>query len=109
MATTGLSPAAIAALLSALQGPDVSGTSAGQSVGKEGGGLDAFLGSPRGALLGQLAGGLGEGLLSRPSKEERELSRARTGSLGVGSAAQNSRAFQQLMQLLLQSSGRGGL
>lgn len=125
----GISPELIAAILAQLQGqggrqgqdtfnlnpplqpiePDFPDLTPTAPEGGGGGKLDAFLGSPTGALVAQLAGGLGEGLLSRPSKEERELSRARTESLGVGSAAQNSQAFQQLMQLLLRSSGRGGL
>lgn len=109
MAATGFTPAQLAALLSSLQGPDTSGIS---GVKAGGGGRDTFgdfLSSPSGALLGQLASGLGQGLLSRPSKEERALTGAQTERLGVGSAAQNSQVFQQLMQLLLRSSGRGGL
>ena len=82
------------------------------SVAQKGDGgnkFSEFLSSPGAALLGQIVSGLGQGLLSRPSEEERELARARSQSLGVGSANQNSETFQQLMQLLLRSSGRGGL
>lgn len=112
MAATGLTPAQLAALLSSLQGPDTSGIGGLQGGDSGGGGrktFDDFLSSPSAALLGQIVSGVGQGLLSRPSKEERALTSAQTERLGVGSAAQNSQVFQQLMQLLLRSSGRGGL
>jgi len=108
MASTGFSPAEIATLMSALQGPDTSGITTNRGAAG-GGAFGDFLSSPGAALLGQIVSGLGQGLLSGPSDEERELARAQSQSLGAGSANQNAQTFQQLMQLLLRSSGRGGL
>lgn len=100
--------------LASLPTPDVPVQPAAPSAPAEpekggGGKFSEFLSSPGAALLGQLVSGLGQGLLSGPSEEERDLLSAQTERLGIGGAAQNAQTFQQLMQLLLRSSGRGGL
>lgn len=77
-----------------------------------GGGIGAAFGGPVGAGIGSAVGGLGEALLlggNKKSKSVRGLNDARAGQARSQSSALNSRALQELMQILLRSSGRGGL
>ena len=77
-----------------------------------GGGIGAAFGGPVGAGIGSALGGLGEALLSGGGKESdstRAGNFARVGATNAQGAATNSRALQQLMQILLQGrTGRGG-
>lgn len=76
-----------------------------------GGGIGAAFGGPVGAGIGSAVGGLGEALLFGGKKEptsQRAANFARAGAANAQAAGTNSRALQQLMQILLAGgTGRG--
>lgn len=94
----------IVSTLSSMFGKEKGGDIRPDIAGGSGGGFGKFMSGPGGAFAGELAKGLGQGLLSGDGSipgPQRNVLNARATADRTQAAGINSRVLQQLMQLFL--------